>query len=52
MCRISAVFMKAWLVTRYDDAVTVLRDPRISKDISSKMALRACASPGRWPTTC
>jgi cytochrome P450 len=25
-------------VTRYDDAVLVLRDPRISKDISSKMA--------------
>ena len=38
VCRISAVFMEAWLVTRYDDAVTVLRDPRISKDISSKMA--------------
>ena len=38
MCRISAVFMDAWLVTRYDDAVTVLRDPRISKNISSKMA--------------
>ncbi len=38
MCRISAVFMKAWLVTRYDDAVMVLRDPRISKNVSSKMA--------------
>lgn len=37
VCRISAAFMNAWLVTRYDDAVTVLRDPRISKDISSKM---------------
>jgi cytochrome P450 len=30
--------MHAWLVTRYDDAVIVLRDPRISKNISSKMA--------------
>jgi cytochrome P450 PksS len=29
--------MHAWLVTRYDDAVTVLRDPRISKNISSKL---------------
>lgn len=38
VCRISAVFLDAWLVTRYDDAVTVLRDPRISKDITSKMA--------------
>ena len=38
VCRISAVFMKAWLVTRYDDAMMVLRDPRISKNISSKMA--------------
>lgn len=38
VCRISAVFMKAWLVTRYDDAVMVLKDPRISKNISSKMA--------------
>ena len=36
--RISAVFLDAWLVTRYEDAVTVLRDPRISKNISSKMA--------------
>lgn len=37
VCRISAVFVQAWLVTRYDDAVTVLRDPRISKDVSSKL---------------
>ena len=37
VCRLSAAFLKAWLVTRYDDAVTVLRDPRISKDISAKM---------------
>ena len=37
VCRISAVFLDAWLVTRYDDAVTVLRDPRISKNIASKM---------------
>lgn len=37
VCRISAVFIRGWLVTRYDDAVMVLKDPRISKDISSKM---------------
>lgn len=37
VCRISAVFMKAWLVTRYDDAVMVLRDQRLSKNISSKL---------------
>lgn len=37
MCRLSAVFMKAWLVTRYDDAVMMLKDPRISKNISSKL---------------
>jgi cytochrome P450 len=37
VCRLSAVFVKAWLVTRYDDAVMVLKDPRISKDVSSKL---------------
>ena len=30
--RVSAVFIKAWLVTRYDDAAAFLRDPRFSKD--------------------
>lgn len=37
VCRLSAVFLDAWLVTRYEDAVTVLRDPRISKNIAAKM---------------
>jgi cytochrome P450 PksS len=27
----------AWLVTRYDDVLTVLKDPRFAKDYSSKM---------------
>src|SRR5687768_10468127 len=35
--RISAVFIKAWLVTRYDDAAALLRDPRFSKHITSKL---------------
>jgi len=38
VCRVKVAFVKAWLVTRYDDAVTVLRDPRISKDVGSKLA--------------
>ena len=29
--------IRAWLVTRYDDVVTLLKDDRISKDISAKM---------------
>jgi cytochrome P450 PksS len=37
VCRVSAAFMDAWLVTRYDDAVTMFRDPRISKNISARM---------------
>ena len=37
VCRVSTAFLNAWLVTRYDDAVTVLRDPRISKNISAQM---------------
>ena len=37
VCRISAAYVQAWLATRYDDAVTVLRDPRVSKDVSSKL---------------
>ena len=35
--RISAVFIKAWLVTRYDDAAELLRDPRFAKEITSKL---------------
>jgi cytochrome P450 len=36
--RISAVFIKAWLVTRYDDAAALLRDPRFSKEqVTSKL---------------
>lgn len=30
--RVSAVFIKAWLVTRYDDAAALLRDARFSKE--------------------
>lgn len=37
MVRISAVFIKAWLVTRYDDVAVMLRDPRFSKEITSKL---------------
>ena len=36
--RISAVFIKAWLVTRYEDAAPFLRDPRFSKEqVTSKL---------------
>lgn len=30
-------YMRAWLVTRYDDVADMLRDARFSKDITSKM---------------
>jgi cytochrome P450 len=33
--RLSA-WLQAWLVTRYDDVVTVLKDPRFAKDFSTK----------------
>ena len=37
VCRVSSVFVKAWLVTRYDDAVAVFKDPRISMDVTAKL---------------
>lgn len=35
--RISAPYVNAWLVTRYDDVLAFLKDDRFSKDISAKM---------------
>jgi cytochrome P450 PksS len=35
--RISNSLVQAWLVTRYDDVVALLRDGRFSSDISAKM---------------
>jgi cytochrome P450 len=37
VCRLRAVLVKAWMVTRYDDAAAALKDPRLSRDISSKL---------------
>jgi cytochrome P450 PksS len=37
VARLSAVFIKAWMVTRYDDAAAALKDPRLSKDVTAKM---------------
>lgn len=37
VCRISAPHMQAWLVTRYDDVLMLLKDNRFSKDISPRM---------------
>jgi len=34
---VRALHIKAWLVTRYDDVLTVLKDERFAKDISSTM---------------
>ena len=35
--RISAPHVQAWLVTRYDDVLAMLKDDRFTKDISPKM---------------
>jgi cytochrome P450 len=46
VCRVSTAFLKAWLITRYDDCARMLKDPRLAKDISSKMTyLPRFASP-------
>ena len=37
VCRASAIFVKAWLVMRYDDGVAALKDPRLSRDVTSKL---------------
>ena len=37
VCRISALWSHAWLLTRYDDVVEFLRDDRFAKDITAKM---------------
>src|SRR5688572_16032500 len=37
VCRLKTVFLKAWMVMRYDDAVDVFRDPRLSRDLKSKL---------------
>ena len=38
VCRIRlSVVLSAWLVTRYDDVLMVLRDPRFSKNFTPKM---------------
>ena len=37
VCRLKTVFVKAWMVMRYDDAVDVFKDPRLSRDLSAKL---------------
>ncbi len=37
VCRASTFYARAWLVTRYDDVLALIKDHRFSKDISSKM---------------
>jgi len=37
VCLVKAFHIKAWLVTRYDDVLTVLKDERFAKDITSTM---------------
>ena len=37
VCRVSMFLIQGWLVTRYDDVLTVLKDDRFSKDISQEM---------------
>ena len=37
VCLMKAMMVQAWMVTRYDDAVAVIRDPRISKDVARSL---------------
>ena len=37
VCRAATFYARAWLVTRYDDVLALIKDHRFSKDISSKM---------------
>ena len=37
VCRVSSLMVKAWLVTRYDDAVAVFKDPRISMNVGARL---------------
>jgi cytochrome P450 PksS len=37
VCLLKAFMVKAWMVTRYDDAVAVFKDPRISRNVGARL---------------